>query len=582
MAGLGIYPRVLSQTLSGYFGKLPQTTRNILQTCLYGLSAGLAVVAFQLLINVLYNATFVRLAGQSTSTFLIGSFIVMVGTTLTAGYLLNSFCREAAGSGIPQAKVAFWKDFGVIPWRAVWVKFLGGILSIGGGGSLGREGPSVHIAAGLASQLATWTGEAKQSRRRATAAGAAAGLAAAFNTPIAAVTFVLEEIIQDLNSNLLGSVLLASVIGALIVHGLVGRQPAFSIHGIAAPTWRAYVLTPFAAALAGLAGVVFQKMTMALRERQRRTDTIPGWLKPGIGATLAWGLGVAVFFLTGHLGVFGLGYGDLTAGLNQQLPWKIAGVLLVTKLLATVLCYGYGGCGGIFSPTLFFGGMSGLLLAGAVGLVMPLPAEDTLTLAVVGMSACLGSVVRAPVTGILIVFEMTHEFALVPALMIGALISQAVSRRLTHANFYDAVLEQDGYTLDKLLPPRDLQSWQKLPVSTIANFQPVVLTGLGSAEVEKVLNTHNFACFPVLQAGNLHGIAMRTELAEALAEKRAPRLAPLVRCEPRQTIRQLQALLIESPTGMAVVCDPADGKLIGLVTLHDVLRAQINAAQTSL
>ena len=485
-------------TSSGYFGKLPPNTRNILQTCLYGVAAGLAVVAFQLLINVLYGATFVRLAAQSRSTFLIGSFVVMVTTSLAAGYLLNSFCREAAGSGIPQAKAAFWKDFGIIPWRTVWVKFLGGVLSIGGGASLGREGPSVHLAGGLASQLAGLTGEAKQTRRRATAAGAAAGLAAAFNTPIAAVTFVLEEIIQDLNSNLLGSVLLASVIGALIVHGLIGRQPAFSIANIEAPTWRAYVLMPFAAALAGFAGVLFQKASLELRARQMRLQKLPGWLKPAIGATLAWGIGASVFLLTGHLGVFGLGYGDLTAGLNQQLPWDIAGVLLVAKLLATVLCYGFGGCGGIFSPTLFFGGMSGLLLAGVVGLVTPLPSEDVLTLAVVGMSACLGAVVRAPVTGILIVFEMTHEFSIVPALMIGALISQAISRRLTRANFYDAILEQDGYKLEKLLPPRDMQSWQKLPVSTIANFQPIILNSLEPGEVEKILESPLLQLFPCL------------------------------------------------------------------------------------
>lgn len=573
---------MFAASLSGYFGKLPQNTRNILQTCLYGVVAGLAVVAFQLLINVLYNATFVQLAEQSPLTFLAGSFAVMVLTALVAGYLLHSFCPDAAGSGIPQAKAAFWKDFGVIPWRAVWVKFLGGILSIGGGSSLGREGPSIQVAAGLASQVAGLTGEAKQSRRRATAAGAAAGLAAAFNTPIAAITFVLEEIIQDLNSNVLGSVLLASVIGALIVHGVIGRQPAFAIHNIETPTWRAYVLTPFAAALASFAGIFFQKATLDLRERQRRPGKIPAWLKPAIGATLAWGIGASVFFLTGHLGVFGLGYGDLTAALKLQLPWDIAGVLLVAKLLATVLCYGYGGCGGIFSPTLFFGGMSGLVLAGLVGLVMPLAPEDNLTLAVVGMSACLGAVVRAPVTGILIVFEMTHEFSLVPALMIGALISQTVSRRLTRANFYDAILEQDGHKLEKLLPPRDLQSWQKLPVSAIANFQPVVLNSLEPAEVEKMLKSRPFTCFPVTQSGQLTGIATRAELTEALAEKRPPKPASVIRCEPRQTIRQLQSLLIESPTGMVAVCDPVSGKLLGLVTLHDLLRAQNNAAENAL
>ncbi|MGH7981382.1 MAG: chloride channel protein, partial [Limisphaerales bacterium] len=198
-----------------YLRKLAPNTRNIVQTCLYGIVAGVAVVAFQLLINVLYNATFVRLALQSHFTFLIGSFAVMIGTALIAGFLLDCFCPEAAGSGIPQAKAAFWKDFGVIPWRTVWVKFIAGVLSIGGGGSLGREGPSIHVASGLTSTLAGLSGEAKQSRRRATAAGAAVGLAAAFNAPLSAMAFVLEEIIQDLNSNLLGSVVVASVIGAL-------------------------------------------------------------------------------------------------------------------------------------------------------------------------------------------------------------------------------------------------------------------------------------------------------------------------------------------------------------------------------
>ncbi|HTV41886.1 MAG TPA: chloride channel protein [Candidatus Sulfotelmatobacter sp.] len=570
----------------GYLAKLPRNTRNILQTCLYGVAAGLAVVAFQWLITLFYDNTFVPLSAKSHWTFIFGSFGVMVGSALAAGILLDSFCPEAAGSGIPQAKAAFWKDFGVIPWRIVWVKFVAGVLAIGGGGSLGREGPSVHVASGLASTMAGWLGEAKQNRRRATASGAAVGLAAAFNAPLSAMAFVLEEIIQDLNSNLLGSVVMAAVIGALIVHGLIGRQPAFAMRPIEAPTWRAYALTPLAAGLASVAGVFFQKLTLDLRARQRRWNKVPGWLKPAIGAALTWVIGTAVFFLTGHLGVFSLGYDDLTKGLDNQLAWEghaaweLAGLLLVAKILATILSYGFGGCGGIFSPTLFFGGMSGLLVAGLFGLAMPMPGDDSITLAVVGMSACLGAVVRAPVTGILIVFEMTHEFSLVPVLMIGALISQAVSRRMSHANFYDAILEQDGHNLEKLLPPRDLQSWQMLPVSAIANFQPVILEGTEPVEVEKALKEHAFDRFPVMQNGTPAGIAVRTELAEALAEKRPPKLAPAIRCEPRQTIRELQTLLLESPSGMVVVCDGP--KLLGTVTLHDLLRAQMNAAQNSI
>jgi len=122
--------------------KLPKQTRAVVQTCLYGLGAGLAAVAFQLGINWLYRIGLLRLSTQSKPVFLLGSFMFLIGSSLIVGWLLNSFCREAAGSGIPQLKLAFWKDFGTVPWRVAWVKFVAGILSIGGGSSLGREGPS--------------------------------------------------------------------------------------------------------------------------------------------------------------------------------------------------------------------------------------------------------------------------------------------------------------------------------------------------------------------------------------------------------------------------------------------------------
>ncbi len=129
----------------------------------------------------LYQLTYGQLVTQSKGVFLAGTFGVMMTTSLLVGFLLNSFCREASGSGIPQLKLAFWKEFGLVSWRVVWVKFVAGILSVGGGCSLGREGPSVQLAGGLASNLAGIMGEPKQNRRTAAASGAAAGLAAAFN-----------------------------------------------------------------------------------------------------------------------------------------------------------------------------------------------------------------------------------------------------------------------------------------------------------------------------------------------------------------------------------------------------------------
>ena len=180
----------------------------------------------------------------------MGSFCIIVTASLGSGFLMSSFCKEAAGSGIPQLKLAFWKDFGYVPWRAVWVKFVAGALAIGGGSSLGREGPSVYLAGGLASNMAGVFGEPETKPARSSGGGRGRQFgAAAFNTPLAAITFVMEEIINDLNSRLLGSVLLASVIGALVVHGLVGKQPAFQMGNIEAPSWQVYVLIPFVAGL---------------------------------------------------------------------------------------------------------------------------------------------------------------------------------------------------------------------------------------------------------------------------------------------------------------------------------------------
>jgi len=214
----------------------------------------LAAVTFQVYIRFLYENGILRLSHAPILVFLVGSFLMVGVTSGVSGWLLSMFCPQAAGSGIPQLKVSFWKDFGLVPWRVLWVKFIGGVLSVGGGASLGREGPSVQLGGGIASNIGGMLGEPKQQRRPAVAAGAAAGLAAAFNTPIAAVTFVLEEIIGDLNSRLLGGVLLASVVGALVVHGLLGEQPAFALKAIASPTAWVFAVTPVVALLASIAG----------------------------------------------------------------------------------------------------------------------------------------------------------------------------------------------------------------------------------------------------------------------------------------------------------------------------------------
>lgn len=548
---------------------------------LFGVVGGLIAVVFHLLIEGMFKLTYEELAHSSQSQFLIWSFVMIMTTSLIVGYLLNNVCSEAKGSGVPQLKLSFWKDFGMIPFKVVWVKFIAGVLSIGGGCSLGREGPSVQLAGGLASNLSGALGEPKQRRRTAAAAGSAAGLAAAFNTPLAAMTFVLEEIIGDMNSRYIGNVLLASLIGAFIVHGIIGDQPAFQLGDVAMHSWAVYLVIPLVAGGAAVVGGLFQKWTLKLRLRRKEFKKLPLWARPAIGALITWCLGAAVFVYTGHLGVFGLGYHDLSAGLNADLGWKIAGILLITKFIATFACYGFGGCGGIFSPTLFLGGMVGVFLAGVTDHYLDLNESDYIMLAVVGMSACLGAVVKAPITSILIVFELTHQFELVPALMLGTLVSQSVSSRLSKHNFYEQVILQDGHDLDHLVPPRDLRTWQQLPVSTITNFNPIILTSTKEDVLEQALDNYPYNYFPVVLDGEFKGVVSRLKAKQSIESGKAPVLQETETCMPFEPIRKLQGHLISSPTGIVIVKDKNNGSVMGLITLHDLLRQEVAHAKNA-
>ncbi len=554
--------------------KGPENVRLTVQTVVQSLAAALSAVAFLFLTNFLFERTYLEFAGRSKLFFVFASLLLILASSALVGWLLKKFGAEAAGSGIPQVKAAYWKELGWMKARPVLIKFVGGILSIGGGQSLGREGPSVYIGAGVASNISGLLGTPRRERRGPAIVGASAGLAAAFNTPLAAITFAIEEVVGDLNSRFLGRVVLGSVLGALVVYAILGRQPAFALPSVENVSWIHYAAAPVVALVAAAAGRFFQAATLGLRGRLARQRRVPAWTLPIGGGLLTWGLGVTVFLATGKLGVFGLGYRDLSRALTNDFDWRIAGLLVLAKLAATVFSYGFGACGGIFAPSLFLGGMSGFFLGGLLGLWLPLTPADHIVLAVVGMSACLGTIVRAPLTSMLIVFEMTHQFTLVPALLLGTIVSQAVARFGGRLNFYDALLVQDGHELHKVRPPLDLQSWQNLPVSAIANSRPVAVTDLSPAVLREIVERHPYAQFPVVREGRLIGVVGRVDILAAQTAGLDPAVRPAATCTPDQTVREVGDKFIESPTNILIVVDREDGRVVGIVTLHDLLRAQ--------
>jgi CIC family chloride channel protein len=553
----------------------PENVRIAAQTVLLSLTSGLLAVSFLFLTNFLFTKTYVAFASRSKPFFIMASFFWIMVSSLLVGLLLKVFSPKAAGSGIPEIKAIYWKELGYMDVKPGLIKFIAGILSIGGGMSLGREGPSVYIASAVSSNLAGVLGTPRRERRAATVVGSSAGLAAAFNTPIASITFAIEEITGDLNSRFLGRVVLASVLGAFAVYALLGKQPAFSLPAIRNVSWLHYVIAPVVALVASVAGVIFQRATLSWRGKLFRQKRIPAWALPSLGGFITWVLGISVFLMSGKIGVFGLGYGDLSSALNHNFEWKIAGLMVGAKLLATIVGYSFGGCGGIFAPTLFIGGMSGYFLGGLAAQWLPLTPADQIVLAAVGMSACLGAVVRAPLTSLLIVFEMTHQFELVPALMLGMIISQSISRFAGRENFYDALLVQDGHELHKIRPPLDLQSWQNLPVSAIANPRPVIIRNMLLNNLHQAIDRYPYNNFPVEIDGKLKGIVTRQQILESLINKETPEIRKVVTCFSDQTVREIGDKFVESPANVLVVVDKENEEAIrGIITLHDLIRAQ--------
>jgi chloride channel protein, CIC family len=570
----------LRNLIAGYIRKLPIDLRIYVLPFIYGLFGGLAAVAFQKGASAIFSIHWEKPSQQlSPITFACFSLATILLASIIAGLILTFVSPDAAGSGIPQAKVAFWRDFGFMPMRVVFAKFFAGAISIGGGCSLGREGPTVHIAGALASNIAGWLGVAKQGRRPALLSGAAAGLAAAFNTPLSAITFVLEEIIEDLNNRgFLAQVLIASVTATFVSHTFLGDDPAFVIPSIGRFSGILYVLVIPTAALAALAGVIFQKATLIWRDQIKRIKRFPLFLKPAVGALMNWVIGILVFFSIARIGVFGLGYGDLQTMLHGGIGGQQAFILVIAKLAATTAVYAWGGAGGIFSPTLFFGAAIGLAFTDLCGLALRLGPNDQIALTVAGMSACLGAVVRAPITSILIVFEMTHQFSFVPLLMIGTIASQAVSRALSHTNFYSEVIERDRIELERHIPPRSLATLQNRPISTLANFSPVFADSPDRSELERLCAEYPYQKFPLVMDGQLLGLIDRKEIRNSQSAQISVEPAHAVLADA--TIREAVAKMVANSMSLLVVLSTAENTPIGIVTLHDVLRLQQQQSDT--
>ncbi len=366
--------------------------------------------------------------------------IPVLGALLT-GVLLYKYAPNARGSGIPQTKAALFLHNGFIRWRTVLGKFGLSSVSLASGISLGREGPSVQVGAGIASVLGRRLGLGPSKVRALVPVGASAALAAAFNTPVAAVLFTLEEVMGDMHAPVLGSIVLSSATSWIVLHLVLGDEPLFHVPPYQLVHPLEFLVYAALGVVGGLVSVCFVKLLLWQRKYFLRMPPLGQALQPVAGGLL---VGVLGWFVPE---VMGVGYSHVSRALNSQLPLRLMILLVVLKLVATATCYASGNAGGIFGPALFLGAMMGGAVGGTAHALLPDYTGSAGAYALVGMGAAFAGIVRVPLTSVIMIFEVTRDYSIIVPLMIANLISFFISQRWQREPIYEALQHQDGIHL---------------------------------------------------------------------------------------------------------------------------------------
>lgn len=420
---------------------LTEGQRFLLLAVLIGVSTGLLVVCFHAAIEI--GAWIVEDAGTGTALRVL---IPGVGAAIAA--LVVHAVPASRGSGIVQTKSALYVSNGQIPFAAVPGKFVACVLSIGTGTPLGPEDPSLLMGAGLASRLGSAFGLARRSMRLVAPLGAAAGIAAAFNTPITGVLFVMEEVVSGWDASVLGSIILAAVSSVVTTRLFLGESPLFTVPDVAAIAAPREALVYLALGLAaGIFATAYIQGVALLRHRLGKTH-----LPTGVAPLLAGLMVGAVGLMWPE--VLGTGYRAMDAALHSQYPWTTMAALAAAKLLVASLAFGAGTPGGLFAPTLFLG----VMLGGAFGAItphlLPLATAPQSTMALAGMAGVFAGVFRAPMTAVFMTFELSGTSASILPAMITASFAYLTARQLHRRSILDLVAEDEGAILPSARLPR--------------------------------------------------------------------------------------------------------------------------------
>lgn len=552
---------------------------------LVGAIAGLGAVVFRWLIS-----SFQSLFFDNGATYLgfMGQYHVillpMVGG-LIVGLLVYFGAREAKGHGVPEVMEAVAVRGGRIRSRVAVVKALASSICIGSGGSVGREGPIVQIGSSFGSTVGQWLRLPDDWVRVLVACGAAGGISATFNTPIGGVFFAMEIIMGRFVTPRFGFVVISSVVADFVAHSFLGSQPSFDVIPYSMVSY--WELLPYVllGVLAALAATAFIRLLYKCEDLFDAWH-FPEYLKPVIG-----GIGIGLIGLYSY-DLFGVGYGDVswvsTMSVNQALLGEIAlqslVIMLLLKIVATSLTLGSGGSGGIFAPSLFIGAMLGGALGTAAHQLFPTLTATSGAYALVGMAAVFAGATRAPITAIIMLFEMTRDYNIILPLMIAVVISTVISRGLNRETIYTLKLVRRGVDIHQLGQASPLREITVEEAMT-RDF-PTVRRTMPVSELVTELQSTGHHGFPVVdEDGDFIGVVTLADVEAAMSKGDFSDLTvddiaskSVIVAYPDEYVHDVFVKLGTREVGRVPVVKRSNPKrLLGVLQRHDVLTAYAKA-----
>ncbi len=438
--------------------------------------------------------------------FLLGA-PVLAG--LAYGPLVHFFAREARGHGVPEVMYAVAQRGGRIAPQVAAVKALASALCIGGGGSVGREGPIVQIGSALGSTFGRGLKVPEPRMRVLVACGAAGGIAATFNAPLAGVFFAMELILSDFVAEAFGMVVIAAVTSAAIGRAVLGDQPFLDLPTFTVEHPSQYLLFAALGLLAGLVGVGFTRVLYGIEDLCDSWWRGPEWLRPAVGGLA---LGAVLVALPQ---MYGVGYPVLGDAISGAYAVLFLLVLMVGKMVATSLTIGIGGSGGVFAPSLFIGAMLGSAFGAVAGSALPSVAGPAGAYGLIGMGAVFAGAARAPITAVIIMFELTGEYSIILPLMTAIVLATGVSHRLSPDTVYTLKLRRRGVDLGA----RETIERASMPIAGVMRPVPEPVPADHSLQAASDKLAYSpYGVLPVARDGDYLGVLTARAVAEAISD----------------------------------------------------------------